>query len=78
MAGLTGVAEDDSTTCDCMSLHTKKLDAASSSAPDDCAPGLVCVNAKCKQICLLAAGVACANRQCSNPLYNSTRYGYCD
>jgi hypothetical protein len=78
LAGMTGVQNTDATVCDCASTHTKKLGATDCSmAPDDCQAGTVCVDGTCRQICdRQASGQSCASGGC-NPLYASTRYGYC-
>ncbi len=78
LAGLTGVANTDLTVCDCATMHNKKLGASCSTVPpDDCQPGSVCVDGFCRQICdQKASGSACPSGGC-NPIYNSTRYGYC-
>jgi hypothetical protein len=77
LAGQTGVA-NDSTICDCKTLHDKKLGTPCRLQPDDCQPGLVCVDKVCRQICdKQASGSACPNGGGCNPVYGSTRYGYC-
>ena len=79
LAGLTGVANTDSTVCDCSTLHTQAVGATCTSVPsDNCQPGSVCVNNTCRLVCnLKASGSACANGGGCTPIYGSQSYGYC-
>ena len=79
LAGLTGVANTDSTICDCATSHVLKVGATGcSTLPDDCQPGAVCVDGTCRQICdKRASGGACTNGGGCNTIYGSTTYGYC-
>jgi hypothetical protein len=78
LAGLTGVANTDSTVCDCSTMHTTAVGQACSSAPDDCVPGSACVNGFCRSVCSLkASGSACPSGGGCTALYGSVNYGYC-
>jgi hypothetical protein len=82
LAGLTGVANSDSTVCDCSTSHNKGVGQACALLPDDCQPGLVCVasagNPTCRQVCSQKApGSACPSGGGCNSLYGSLTYGYC-
>jgi hypothetical protein len=78
LAGLTGVANTDSTVCDCSTLHYNTVGKACASVPDDCQPGSVCVNGTCHTVCnLKGSGSPCVNGGGCNPIYNSLNYGYC-
>jgi hypothetical protein len=79
LAGLTNVTNTDATVCDCTTLHTRKLGSACTRAqyPDECAPGLACVDGYCRQVCdRQAPGQVCASGGCS-AIYGSARWGYC-
>jgi hypothetical protein len=76
LAGQTGVSSE-ATICDCGTLHYKDLGADCLFLPDDCKPGLVCIDKKCRQLCDgQGLGAACTNGVCTK-VYGSTRYGYC-
>ena len=75
LAGLTGVANTDATVCDCATLHSAKVGEACVSSPDNCQPGSVCVNAKCRTLCSQSG--TCANGGRCTQVYNSKQYGYC-
>lgn len=76
LAGLTGVGTaTDATVCDCATLHRAKVGEACVNSPDDCQPGAVCVNGKCRTICSQSA--SCASGATCTPIYNSKQYGYC-
>jgi hypothetical protein len=75
-AGLTGVSTD-ATTCDCGTLHNKKLGAACSMTPDDCLPGLVCVEKTCRTICDVQTMASCSGLSRCTAVFGSTKYGYC-
>jgi hypothetical protein len=86
LAGLTGIANNDLTVCDCSTLHDKPVGQKCSTLPDDCLPGSVCVaistststNPTCHTVCSLkSSGSACPNGGGCNPLYGSQTYGYC-
>ena len=78
LAGLTGLGTTDSTVCDCRTSHNQAVGASCATLPDDCVPGAVCVDGTCRQICdRQATGTACPGVGVCNPLYGSTRYGYC-
>ena len=78
LAGLTGVANTDSTLCDCKTLHTEAVGASCTTVPDNCQPGAVCVDGTCRQICdKRASGSACPSGGGCNTIYGSTSYGYC-
>jgi len=78
LAGLTGVATSDATVCDCATLHNVEVGAACVISPDNCRPGAVCINARCRAICTQSGPASpCANSGKCAPVYNSTVYGYC-
>ena len=78
LAGLTGVANNDSTVCDCSTLHAVALGKDCTTDPDNCAPGLACVNGTCHSVCSLkSSGSACPSGGGCTPLYGSQNYGYC-
>jgi hypothetical protein len=78
LAGLTGVANTDSTVCDCSSLHSQAVGQTCASVPDDCKPGAVCVNGTCHLSCnQKLSGAVCTNGGGCNPIYGSQTYGYC-
>jgi hypothetical protein len=76
LAGMTGVATTDETVCDCKTTHYKGLGTACQATPDDCQPGLVCVDRVCRQICERKAP-ACSSGGACSPIYGSSQYGYC-
>jgi hypothetical protein len=79
LAGQTGVASD-STICDCKTLHDKGLGAACAIQPDDCAPGMICIDQTCRQLCERQAsgsGSGCPTGSGCTPVYGSAKFGYC-
>jgi hypothetical protein len=46
-------------------------------APDDCQPGLVCVEKICRQICDLQTVATCSGLTRCTAVFGSTKYGYC-
>lgn len=78
LAGMTGVAKDDATVCDCSSLHTVAVGQKCESSPDDCQAGAVCVSGTCHTICSLKGSTGgCSGSGGCTPIYGSTTYGYC-
>jgi hypothetical protein len=77
LAGLTGVGNTDATVCDCSTLHDKKVGGDCSTLPDDCVPGAVCVDGKCRQVCDRKVATACSGGASCSAVYGSTVYGYC-
>jgi hypothetical protein len=77
LAGLTGDQSTDAVVCDCATLHTKKLGEACMTTPDDCQPGLVCIDKTCHTVCNRAASAAACPKGVCTPIYGSTRHGYC-
>jgi hypothetical protein len=78
LAGLTGVAISDATVCDCASFHSEKVGAVCTSKPDNCQPGAVCADGRCRTICSKSAGAsACPSGTSCAAMYNSSQYGYC-
>jgi hypothetical protein len=78
LAGMTGILTTDQAVCDCKTTHTVPVGSLCSMLPDDCQAGAVCVDGTCRQICdRQAAGTACPGAGVCNPVYNSTRFGYC-
>lgn len=75
LAGLTGVATTDATVCDCATLHYVKVGEDCASSPDNCQPGSMCVNGKCRTLCSQSS--SCANGAKCTAVYNSRQYGYC-
>jgi hypothetical protein len=78
VAGLTGSGTSDATVCDCATLHNVRVGEACVTTPDNCQPGAVCVNNRCRTICnKSASGSACPSGGGCNTLYGSRVYGYC-
>ncbi len=75
LAGLTGIGNTDNTVCDCSTLHYNALGTSCSPTPDDCQPGLVCVNGTCHAVCNLS-GTTAGCSACT-AIYGSKSYGYC-
>lgn len=78
LAGLTRGGTGDATVCDCATLHNVKVGDACATAPDNCQPGAVCVNSRCRAICNKStSGSACPNGGGCTTLNGSRTYGYC-
>ncbi len=76
LAGMTNVTTD-ATTCDCSTARTVVLGGKCNRQPDDCMPGNACVGGTCRKVCdRQASGQACSSGGCQ-PIYGSTRWGYC-
>ena len=78
LAGLTGIAINDLTVCDCSTQHHVAVGKECTTNPDDCAPGLVCVNSVCRPVCNLKGTLSgCASGSTCSAIYGSQTYGYC-
>jgi hypothetical protein len=70
-------ATSEESMCDCKATYTLPIGAACKDSSLSCVPGAVCVEGTCRQLCLLGAGGTCANRECKDPVFGSSRYGWC-
>jgi len=77
MASVAPGAGSDDSMCDCKATYTLPIGSSCKGSAESCVPGSVCVDGTCRQLCLLGAGGTCASRECKNPVFGSTRYGWC-